>query len=483
MTSRWDAVFIGSGLSALTCGAFLAKKGMRVKVLEKHYRIGGYAHSFSRKPYRFESGIHSVPIGPNGYINTLLRALGVDNRIETVSHNCMYTAQFGDKRFVIPSSPEAIRPWFYEQFPNDRSDLDALLADMGFLYKEIIGPLFRFEPKGNETNPRVLDKYLANTYKTYIQSYIKNPELQNVFFAQWPFAGVVPDIASTTFSTLLFYVHAVEGSHYIKGGFETLAEVLADVIREHGGEVTCNSEVMSLCSEHGKAKHALLESGETIEADRFISNISPITLFENLLDRESTNRLWVRRSNQLTKASSALAVYLGFDTDINALLQENIVFWYKNADFTKINEHIVNCDNTANDHLILLKTPDPEQKSTLFLMKYANECVTINWTTQKDRIADSMIADAEKIIPGMSSHIVCKVTASPQTFKRYTGNSGGSLYGYANLADRYSEARIPMQTFIPNLYQTGHWCRGGGVWNVMESGYTVARKILGENMM
>lgn len=483
MTSRWDAVIIGSGLSALTCGAFLAKKGMRIKVLEKHYRIGGYAHSFSRKQYRFESGIHSVPLGPNGYVVTLLRALGIDKKIETVSHNCMYTAQFGDKRFSIPSSPEEIRPWFYERFPNDRSDLDALLDDMGFLYKEIVGPLFRFEPKGNETNPRILDKYLSNTYKTYINSYIKNPDLQNVFFAQWPFAGVVPEIASTTFSTLLFYVHAVEGSHYIKGGFERLAEVLADVIREHGGDVTCNSEVTSLCCEHGKVKHAVLESGETIVGDRFISNISPITLLEQLLDRESTNRLWVRRSNQLTKASSALAVYLGFDTDINQLIQENIVFWYKNSDFTKINDHIVNGDYTVNDHLILLKTPHPELESTLFLMKYANDSSTIDWAQQKDRIADSMIAEAERIIPGMASHITCKVTASPQTFKRYTGNSGGSLYGYANLADRYSEARIPMQTFIPNLYQTGHWCRGGGVWNVMESGCTAARKILGENIL
>ncbi len=482
MTNRWDAVFIGSGLSALTCGAFLAKKGMRVKVLEKHYRIGGYAHSFSRIPYRFESGIHSVPMSPNGYVFTLLRALGIDNRIETVSHNCMYTAQFADKQHVIPSAPDALRPWFYEQFPNDRSDLDALLDDMAFLYKEIVGPLFRFEKKGNETNPHILDKYQKHTYKTYIESYIKNPELQNVFFAQWPFAGVVPEIASTTFFTLLFYVHAVEGSHYIKGGFGMLAEVLADVIREHGGEVTCNSEVISLCKENKTIRHAVLASGDTIEADRFISNISPDTLLEQLLDTESTNRLWVRRSNQLTKASSALAVYLGFDTDINALLPENILFWYKNSDFTKINERIINYDHTINDHLIFLKTPDPEQKSTLFLMKYANECETINWATEKDRIADSMISDAEKIIPGMSSHIACKVTASPQTFRRYTGNSGGSLYGYANLADRYSEARIPMQTFIPNLYQTGHWCRGGGVWNVMESGYTVARRILGENI-
>ena len=56
----FDAVIIGSGIGGLTCGAFLTRAGMRVCVLEQHSKIGGYAHSFKRKKFTFESGIHSV---------------------------------------------------------------------------------------------------------------------------------------------------------------------------------------------------------------------------------------------------------------------------------------------------------------------------------------------------------------------------------------------------------------------------------------
>ncbi len=80
MSGKWDVVIVGSGISALTSGAFLAKNGMRVKVLEKHYRIGGYAHSFNRGQFRFESGVHSVPLGENGYIFTLLKLLDLEQK-------------------------------------------------------------------------------------------------------------------------------------------------------------------------------------------------------------------------------------------------------------------------------------------------------------------------------------------------------------------------------------------------------------------
>jgi len=478
MGENWDAVFIGSGISALTCGAFLAKAGLRVRVLEQHTRIGGYAHSFTRKPFRFESGIHSVPMGQNGYIFTLLKALGVDQEIETVSHNCMYSAGIGDKRFIVPSEPSQIREWFFSTFPADRADLQALFDDMAHLYDEVVGPLLQFEPKGNETNPSILSKYLDHNYRSYIESYIKNPELRDLFFAQWPFAGVTPESASTTFFTLLFYVHAVEGTHYIKGGFERLADVLASVITAHGGKVTTSCTVTSLHCENGLVHHAELDSEETICGKHFISNASPRNLVEHLINKKDTNRLWVRRSNQLVCASSAVAVYLGLDSCISSQLPENILFWYKNNDFRKMHERIENNDHSISDHLIVLKTPEASPEPTLFLMKFANNCSGYDWKANKERVALSLIDTAEHILPGLSKHIRCTVTASPQTFERYTLNSEGSLYGFANNANRYSEAKIPMQTFIPNLYQTGHWCRGGGVWNVMESGFTVSKQIL-----
>ena len=41
-----DIIVIGSGIGGLSCASLLAATGRKVKVLEKHYEIGGCAHEF-----------------------------------------------------------------------------------------------------------------------------------------------------------------------------------------------------------------------------------------------------------------------------------------------------------------------------------------------------------------------------------------------------------------------------------------------------
>ena len=43
-----SVIIIGGGLGGLFCGAFLAKEGLRVTVLEKNATIGGGLQTFAR---------------------------------------------------------------------------------------------------------------------------------------------------------------------------------------------------------------------------------------------------------------------------------------------------------------------------------------------------------------------------------------------------------------------------------------------------
>src|SRR6266446_6479183 len=58
----YDAIVIGSGMGGLTVAAIMARvKGWRVLVLERHFRAGGFTHTFKRPGgWEWDVGLHYV---------------------------------------------------------------------------------------------------------------------------------------------------------------------------------------------------------------------------------------------------------------------------------------------------------------------------------------------------------------------------------------------------------------------------------------
>ncbi len=58
----FDLIVIGSGRGGLTVASLMAQlKSWRVLVLERHFRLGGFTHSFTRPGHRaWDVGLHYV---------------------------------------------------------------------------------------------------------------------------------------------------------------------------------------------------------------------------------------------------------------------------------------------------------------------------------------------------------------------------------------------------------------------------------------
>ena len=60
--THFDVIVIGSGMGALTTASILARlKNKKVLVLEKHFKLGGFTHTFKREgKFLWDVGIHYV---------------------------------------------------------------------------------------------------------------------------------------------------------------------------------------------------------------------------------------------------------------------------------------------------------------------------------------------------------------------------------------------------------------------------------------
>ena len=58
---NWDAIVVGSGIGGLTAAVLLSRYGgKRVLLLERHYAIGGFTHTFHRPGYEWDVGLHYI---------------------------------------------------------------------------------------------------------------------------------------------------------------------------------------------------------------------------------------------------------------------------------------------------------------------------------------------------------------------------------------------------------------------------------------
>ena len=97
----------------------------------------------------------------------------------------------------------------------------------------------------------------------------------------------------------------------------------------------------------------------------------------------------------------------------------------------------------------------------------------------KERVSEALIRRGEKVIPGLSEHIVVRDTATPLTFERYSGSTRGAWYGWGATPKGLTSI-LPQKTPFRGLFLCGQWANpGGGVPTVMLSGKILAGRLLG----
>ena len=142
LDESYDAVVVGSGLGGLTTASLLAAAGRRVLVVERHDRVGGYAHSFRRHQYRFDSSVHLIGgcssdgIDGGGLIDRVIGAVGALGACEFVAVDPFYRAYYPEFSINIPIGLSAFVDAHAELFPAERPGVERLMRLCGDIRDE-----------------------------------------------------------------------------------------------------------------------------------------------------------------------------------------------------------------------------------------------------------------------------------------------------------------------------------------------------------
>lgn len=523
MTQKYDAVIIGAGHNGLVCAFYLARAGMKVRIVERRDIVGGAAVTEEFHPgFRNSVASYTVSLLQPKVIEDMRLADHGYRVIERPISNFLPQEDGGylklggglertQAEFARFSQADAdILPEYYDSLevvadvlrdlamksPPNVGDGVKTLIDGALQGRKLAGlPI--------ERQRDVLDLFTKSA-RTLLDGWFESEAVKAAF----GFDAVVgnyasPDTPGSAYVLLHHVFGEVNGKKgawgHSVGGMGAITQIMAKVCRDLGVEISLESPVDRVLVDGGKVAGVRLASGEEVIASRVVSNVGPKLLYGKMFDDSDLSAEYKRRIKGFKVGSgtfrmnvalselprftclpepgehhqSGIIIAPTLDYMDEAFLDAKRYGWSKRP----IVEILI--PSTVDDSL----APPGQHVASLFCQQFAPELPDgRDWDAEEGKAADTIIDTVEAYAPGFRASILGRQILSPRGLERKFGLAGGDIMHGNMSLDQLWAARPVLGNGayrgpVKGLYMCGAGAHpGGGVTGA--PGHNAAQVIL-----
>ena len=516
-----DVVVLGGGHNGLVCAFYLARRGLKVTVLERRSVVGGAAVTEVFHPgFRNSTASYTVSLlSPTVIADMDLARHGlkmVERRMSNflpLDDGCYLAAGPGRTRTEVAkfSMRDAERLEAYEARletvatllrdltlkspPNMiESGWSAVLPEMlkaGTLGRRIAGL--------DQTGRRDLLDLFTKSAGDWLDGWFESDPIKALF----GFDSVVGNYASPyTPGSAYVLLHHVFGElngkrgvwGHALGGMGAITQAMALACAEQGVEVRLETAVTEVLIEKGRAVGAVTEAGDVVRAPAVVSNLHPRLLFETLIDPSATPLDFTERMGRYASGSGTFRMNValselpkftalpeaGDHLTAGIIIAPSLAYMDRAHAEARLNgwssKPIVEMliPSTLDDSL----APEGSHVASLFCQHVSPDLEDAH----RDTVADLMINTVDAYAPGFKASVLGRLALGPRDLERRFGLVAGDIFhGRLSLDQLFSarpvlghaDYRMP----VPGLYLCGSGAHpGGGVTGA--PGHNAARTIL-----
>ncbi len=525
VNTHYDALIIGGGHNGLVCAFYLARAGMKVRILEARGVIGGAAVTEEFHPgFRNSTASYTVSLLQPKVIRDMKLADHGYRVIERPISNFLpqedggylklggglERTQAAFRRFSVRDA-EAL-PRYYAMLENVAEVLRGLALQIPPNAGDGLRTWLSGARQGRmlarlpiEQQRDVLDLFTKSA-RDFLDGWFESEAVKAAF----GFDAVVgnyasPDTPGSAYVLLHHVFGEVNGKKgawgHVVGGMGRITQIMADVCREAGVEISLDSPVAKVLVDGGKAVGVRLTSGEEIAGRRVIANVGPKLLFQRLIDASDLPADFVRRIRGYRTGSGTFRMNVALNElprftclpEPGEHHRSGIIIAptldYMDRAFTDAKAHgwsrapIVEMliPSTVDDSL----APPGRHVASLFCQQFAPHLPDgTDWDDHEQVAADCIIDTVERHAPGFRASILGQMILSPKGLERRFGLVDGDImHGHLSLDQMWAARPVlghgSYKGPLKGLYMCGSGTHpGGGVTGA--PGHNCARAVIRE---
>ncbi|CAN5750353.1 NAD(P)/FAD-dependent oxidoreductase [soil metagenome] len=525
MPVQYDLIVIGGGHNGLVTAAYLARRGLKVLVLERREVLGGACVTEEVWP--------GYKVSTAAYVNSLLRP-EIIRDLELKRHGFE----------MLPRSPSSFTP-----FPDGRSlllgpdkamthrevskfsarDADALPEYEAMLERvaDFLEPTLTMTPPnpwslrpGNLAQLAKLGlgflklgrdgqkavEILAGAATPILDRWFESEQLK-VTLATDAIIGAMaspsmPGTAYVLFHHVMGECDGVRGVWgYVRGGMGGISNAIASAAREKGAEIRTNAEVVKILVKDGAVRGVALRDGTEVHATRVASGADANVTFLKLMGNGDLPPDFVDavRHIDYSSASCKINVALSELPDFTALpgttpgpqhrgtihiapTMEYIERAYDDAKYGRPSQHPI-VEATIPSALDDTLAPAGKYVMSMFTQYFPYKLAPgLSLEEEKEKYADRCFDLMNEYAPNFTRSVIARQVLAPADLEERFGLTGGNIMqGVMSLSSLSFMRPVPgyadYRTPVRNLYLCGAATHpGGGVMGAC--GYNAAREIL-----
>lgn len=517
---RYDALIIGGGHNGLVCAFYLARAGLKVRILERRDVIGGAAVTEEFHPgFRNSTASYTVSLlRPKVIADMQLH----DRGLTIVERDLSNFLPFENDYLKLGGGMARTEAEFARFNAADAAAYPAYDSALGRVAKVLAELTLRTPPNAGgglaalvagarqgwpitrlpvEAQRDLLD-LMTKSAREFLDSWFEDDRIKSAF----AFDAVVGNYAGvSTPGSAYVLLHHVFGEvngkpgawgHAI-GGMGAITQAMASACRDAGVKITLEAPVERVLVDGGKAAGVRLESGEELAARIVAANVGPALLFGRMVDRSDlpADFRWRMANYKAGSGTFRMNVALSELPSFTVLPghaeaehhRAGIVIApgldYMDAAFEDAKRH--GWSRKPVVEMLIPSTVDPtlappgQHVASLFCQQFDP---ALDWDAHRETAADTIIDTVEAHAPGFRASVIARQVHSPLDLERKFGLIGGDIFHGRMSLDQLWSARPVLghadyRMPIEGLYLCGSGTHpGGGVTGA--PGHNAAREIL-----